>query len=308
MAIMPFVGVAQKTGQSQTRQDTPSKEVEQILEYFDVPQEQQEGLANLFNKSKDGDEFLKYFDGLPQEQQEELTNLMIDFTERAVMVVVDSLIEEGLYMEALEFVDSLCVEFPKNTGGLPAPPMVYFQKIILYHNMQESQQKIKAADDCIASISHYQIRNYERMSAYVYRLRGDGYVSLGDYKTAISSYEKAIGLYKKLGELDQQAWLLCQIANCYGLCKKPFTSDKFFENGLSKYLKYFDTSEKWLLQNELVADDSDTQEKIKEFGKQLFSKAFYEATRKHNMLFEKYIQMAVHCGIDLENEMQKLSL
>lgn len=67
LAIMPFVGVAQETGQSQTRQDTPSTEVEQILEYFDVPQEQQDGLANL----------------------------MFNLVEQIVVVVVDSLIKEG---------------------------------------------------------------------------------------------------------------------------------------------------------------------------------------------------------------------
>ena len=62
MAIMPFVGVAQETGQSQTRQDTPSTEVEQLLEYFDVPQEQQDGLANLmFNLPRIRSIVKKYF-------------------------------------------------------------------------------------------------------------------------------------------------------------------------------------------------------------------------------------------------------
>ena len=280
LAIMPFVGLAQEPGQPQTRQDTPSKENEELL---------------------------KYFEGLPQEQQEGLANLMFNFAEQVVVVVVDSLLEEGMYMQAIELLDGSMVKWAKDTGGLPVPPMIYLKRLQINRYMEEWQQVINDADSCIASINYYQDPKYRSMAALVYKSQGDGYRYIEDYKNAIRPYENAVGLYKVLGELIDQGDALCSIANCYDLLGKTNTAAKFYENGLSKYLQGFDISEKRLLQKDLVSADENKQNDINLFGLHLLRMAVFEEERGNKMKSKDYLLMSAHCGLDVaRSEYQRL--
>jgi tetratricopeptide (TPR) repeat protein len=271
LALMPFVGVAQEPEQPQSRQDTPSKEDEELINYFA---------------------------GLSQEQREELL-------ESSIVFVVDSLLEEGMYMQAMEGLDNVVVGWKKT--GKPAPPMIYLKRLQINRYMEEWQQVINDADSCIASINYYQDPKYRSMAALVYKSQGDGYRYIEDYKNAIRPYENAVGLYKELGVLIDQADALCSIANCYDLLDKTNTAAKFYENGLSKYLQAFGISEKRLLQQDLVSADESKQNDINVFGLHLLRMAILEEKRGNNMKSKDYLLMSAHCGLDVSrSEYQRL--
>lgn len=231
-------------------------------------------------------------DSVTQEQKEFVYSML----EQVIIEAVDSLIQEGMYMQALESLDNLKWE---ESTGLPVPPRMYMLKAQIYLLTEEWQQLVNATDDCIKSIER--IKNsddpkYISLAALCYSMQGNGYRYINEYKNAIRSYEKAIGRYNDLGDLGYQGELLCNIAYCYDKLDKPSAASSFYKKGLSKFLQYFNKSKENLLQNVLIVDDSYKQAMLDVFGTHLLHMAVFEENCGDRESSKDYLLMSAHCG------------
>ncbi len=134
-------------------------------------------------------------DTLSQEQE-----WAILLTEQIFLHAIDSVMEEGMYMQALEVLDSLQANWKKITGKEPSPQM-YIRKAIIYLNLEEWKQLIDVTTECI----YYNKDSMpDKTAALMYSMQGLGYRNLEVYKQAIRSYEFASIYYSKAEEFGNQ--------------------------------------------------------------------------------------------------------
>ena len=177
-------------------------------------------------------------DTLSQEQKE----LVISLAEPFFLHKVDSVMEEGMYMQALEALDSLHYNWIKITWkGLS--PQIYTRKAQIYMSLEEWQQLIDATNECI---KYNKETMSDRMAALIYSMQGLGYRNLEDFKNAIRSNEYALSYYSKDGDYGNQGDMLCSIAYNYDKLGKLSAASSFYQKGFMKFLQSFDITKKQL--------------------------------------------------------------
>lgn len=227
-------------------------------------------------------------DTLSQEQEE----LVISLAEQIFLHAVDSVMEEGMYMQALEVLDSLQSKWMKITGKRPSPQM-YMRKGQIYVSLEEWQLLIDATNECI---KYNKETMPDRTAALIYSMQGYGYRNLEDYKNAIRSYEYAVSYYSKVGDYGSQGDMLCNIAYSYGKLEKLSAASSFYEKGFMKFLQYFNITKKQLLQSNLKVDDSYKESVLGVFAVHLFNMAIYEQDYGDRLASKEYLLMSSHCG------------
>ena len=227
-------------------------------------------------------------DTLSQEEKE-LFSLL---AERFILNAVDSVMQEGMYMQALEALDSLQANWKKITGKEPSPQL-YLRKGQIYMCLEEWQQLIDATTECI---SYNKDAMSDRMAALIYSMQGSGYRNLENYKNAIRSYEFAVSYYSKVGDYGSQGDMLCSIAYSYDKLGKTSTASSFYDKGFMKFLQYFNTTRGKLLQSDIKVDDSYKESVMGVFSAHLFNMAIFEQDNGDRMASKEYLLMSAHCG------------
>ena len=74
--------------------------------------------------------------------------LIFSITEQVMLNTVDSAMNEGLYMKALEFLDSIQVNWKKVTGKEPTYQM-YLRKSNILMNLEEWQELVLTTEECL---------------------------------------------------------------------------------------------------------------------------------------------------------------
>lgn len=187
-------------------------------------------------------------DSLTTEQKE----LLFTLAEQVMLNAVDSVMEEGMYMQALEMLDSVQVNWKKVTGMEPSPQM-YLRKGNVLMSLEEWQELVLTTEECLR-IHKEDIP--DEIAAITYSMQGSAYRNLEDYKSAIRSYEYALARYNKVGDLGSQGGMMCSMANCYDHIGKISMASSFYEKGFAKFLSYFATTRSSLLRGEFNVADS----------------------------------------------------
>ncbi len=224
-----------------------------------------------------------------QQEREELVQTVV---EQVVLQAVDSIMEEGMYMKALEILDSLQANRKRKTGTEPSPQM-YLRKGQIYMQMEEWQQLIAVTNECI---KYHNETMPDEMAAVMYSMQGMGYKYLEDYKNAIRSYESAVGFYSIIEEYGSVGDMLCSIAYCYDKSGKPSTASSFYEKGLMKFLQYFNITKKQLIQSNLKVDESYKESILRVFAAHLLIMAIHEQDNGDKLASKEYLLMSAHCG------------
>ncbi len=238
-------------------------------------------------------------DTLSQEQKE----IAISLAEQFILHTVDSIMEEGMYMQALDALDSIQTNWKKITGKGPFP-LLYMKKGHIYMCLEEWQQLIDTTNECI---KYNKETMSDRSAAILYNMQGIGYRNLEDYKNAIRSFEFAVSYYSKVGDCGSQGDMLCGIAYSYYKMGKPSAASSFYEKGFIKFLQYFNITKKQLLQSNLKVDDSSKESLMGLFGSHLYDMAIYKQDNGDRLASKDYLLMSAHCGNSLaRSEYQRL--
>lgn len=249
--------------------------------------------AQDFDKSKE------YFDSLSEEGKELMTSLV----EEIIFNLIDSVMEEGMYMKALDLLDSVNANWQK-TLGVEVPYQIYLKKGQVYMQLEEWQLLIDVTTECINK-KNGTLPN--RVAPIMYNMQGMGYFNLEKYKDAIRSYENALSYYSKNEDLGRQGDILCNIGHCYNKSKKLLSASSFYNKGLLKFLEYFKITKKQLLQRELKVYDSYEKTLLNLFALHLFEMAVYEQDYGDKSTSKEYLLMSAHCGLNLaKSEYQRI--
>ena len=222
----------------------------------------------------------------------ELNELLYASVENLFIDHVDSLMKEGMYMQALETIDSLHVNWEKMTGRVPSP-LLYMMEGQIYMRLEEWQHLVNTTTECIYNNKDTMPDN---IAALIFSMQGSGFLNLEDYNNAIRSLEHALGHYSKVGDLGGQGDMLCTIANCYDKLEKHSIALSSYEKGLSKYLQYFNTTRKQLLQSNLRVNDIYKEATLGVFAVHLFNMAVHEQDFGDRTTSKEYLLMSAHCG------------
>lgn len=226
-------------------------------------------------------------DSLPSEQRK----LALYFAEKALGSMIDSLETEGRYTQALEVVDSIVYRWETNLKQ-SAPAMFYIRKLSILRHIEEWNDIIMTADKCLEV---HKLDLTEGQKNLTYSARGDACRYTEKYRQAISSYESALCFCGNKGE---QANMLCNMAFCYQRLQKLSTAQGLYEEGLNKFLEYFNTTRSYLLRNNISVSESYKKAVLGVFSAQLVQMAIYEQEYGSRSAMKEYLLMAVHCGSD----------
>lgn len=238
-------------------------------------------------------------DTLSQEKKEAIILL----TEQVLLEAIDSIAQEGMYMRAIDLLDSIQANWKKMTGKEPSP-MVYIKKGNYYLHMEEWQQLIDVTTECINNNKESMTN---KMMALIYSMQASGYSNLDDYKKAIRSYESEIGYYSTPEDYGSQGAALCNIANCYDKLGKASVASSFYEKGLMKYLQYFNITKKQLIKSNFKVDDPNKEATFELFAVHLYSMAVFEQNNGDRQTSKEYLLMSAHCGDSMaQSEYQRI--
>ncbi len=212
--------------------------------------------------------------------------------EEAVLAGVDSIINEGRYLQALELMDSIQVNWKYLTGREPSPS-IYLKKGIILMRLEEWKELIKTTKECI-SIHKETISNGS--AAIIYSMQGTAYVNTEEYREAIHSYEEGISYFNKTGDIGGQGNMLCNMGRCYSKINKFTMASSFYEKGIIKYLEYFKTTRSTLLQKSIIVKDQRKKIDLPVFAEHLFSLAVFEQDYGSRVNSREYLLMSAHCG------------
>lgn len=226
-------------------------------------------------------------DSLSSEQRE----LALYLAENVLVSMIDSLETEGRYTQAIEAIDSIVYKW-ETVLEQAAPAQFYIEKLCILQHIEEWDEIIKTADKCLEV---HEFNLTEGQKGLTYSVRGDAYRNNEEFRQAIKSYENALRFYNNNGD---QANMLCNMASCYKEIGKLSTAQRLYDDGLKKFLEYFNTSRSYLLRNNIRVDDSYKKAVLGVFGAQLIQMAIYEQEYGSRSAMKEYLLMAVHCGSD----------
>lgn len=249
--------------------------------------------AQEFDKGKE------YFDSLSEDDKELTTSLVEDI----IFNLIDSVMEEGMYMKALDLLDSVNANWQK-TFGVEVPYQMYLKKGEVYMRLEEWQRLVDVTTECINK-KNGTLPN--QVVPIMYNMQGMGYSNLEKYKDAIRSYENALSYYSKNEDLGSQGDVLCNIGHCYNKSRKLLSASSFYNKGLLKFLEYFKITKKQLLQRELKVYDAYEKTLLNSFAVHLFNMAVYEQDYGDKSTSKEYLLMSAHCGYNLaKSEYQRI--
>lgn len=244
--------------------------------------------AQIQNKAEVREEIMSETDSLSEEQKDAIFSLV----ENVMISSVDSIMNEGRFMQALELADSMQANWKNMTGRDPSPKMYLTKGIILMH-LEEWKELVKTTEECLSI--HRETIN-ERIAAIMCSMQGNAHRNLEEYREAIRSYEDGVYYYNKTGDIGSQGDLLCSMAICYMELGKHTMASSFYKKGIDKYLEYFGTSRSALLRSDFSMKDPYKQTVLGVFAAHLFGLALFEHDYGSRLDSKDYLLMSAHCG------------
>ena len=257
------------------------------------------GFAQNTNIKEKKEQIKSVTDSLTEDQKDAL----FDLTEQIMYASVDSIMYEGRFMQALELLDSIQVNWKVVIGREPSPRMYLSKGNILMH-LEEWRDLIKTTEECL-SVHKSDIT--DNVAAIMYSMQGFAHSNLKEYREAIRSYEHGSYYCTKTGDLASQGHMICSMAKCYGELGKHTMASSFYEKGINKFLDYFETSRSALLRSNFSVKDSYKQAVLGVFAAHLFSLAVYEQNYGSRLNSKDYLLMSAHCGYETaKSEYQRI--
>ena len=238
-----------------------------------------------------------------EELREKVTNLadslseegkdaMYSILETMALIVVDSAVNEGRYMQALELMDSLKINW-KYITGKDLPPRIYLTKSNILMHLEEWEELIKNVEECLTI---YEDSLDDKIAAIMSDMSGTAHRSIEKYRTAINIYEKTLYYYKKTGEIGNQGNTLCNIAFCYSKLNKHTMASSYYKKGMDKFLEYFGTTRHILLRSNFNVESQRKKALLAVFACHLYDIAVYEQDNGNRLDSKDYLLMSAHCG------------
>lgn len=240
------------------------------------------------NKAVVREQIMESADSLSEEQKD----AMFSVIEGVMLAGVDSIISEGRFMQALELVDSIQVNW-KYLTGRELSPSIYLTKGNILMNLEEWRELVKTTEECL---SIHKKTMTDGMAAIICAMQGYAHRGLEEYSEAIRSYENGAYYYNKTGDIGSQGDMLCSMAFCYSKLNKHTMATSFYEKGISKFLEYFGTTRSVLLRSDYIVKDSYKQKVLAVFTVHLYSLAVYEQNHGSRLESKNYLLMSAHCG------------
>ncbi len=231
-------------------------------------------------------------DALTDTLTAEQKDVMYQLIEKIMIQKVDSAIEEGRFMNALEIIDSLRSNW-KYITGREVSPMIYLNKNIILMNLEEWEEVNENTSECF---SVHKANLSDNIAAILRYSQGLAYSNLNQYKEAIGAYEKAMAYYTKLADLGSQGDQLCSMANCYVKLNKQLMASDLYKKGVEKYLDYFGTTRSQLLKERFTVTDSYKKTVLRTFAAHLIGIAVLEEEKGNRTASKDYLLMSAHCG------------
>lgn len=223
---------------------------------------------------------------------EEMKELVSYALEEAVLTAIDSIKNEGRYMQALDMINSIQAEWEGLTGKA-LTLRLYLKKMNIQMYLEEWRDLIATTEECL---SFHKDEMTAGVAALVYDMQGTGYKYLEEYREAIRSYENGVYYYSEIGELNSQGYLFCSMAICYTNLEKYTMASSCYEKGLEKYLNYFETTRSVLLKSDFHIEDPYKQTALDAFALNLLYMAAFEEGYGDRSASKEYLLMAAHCG------------
>ena len=246
------------------------------------------GYAQMSVKAEAKERISAIADSLSEEEKD----AMLTIIEEVMVTAVDSIMNEGRFMQALELIDSMQINWRFLTEREPSPRMYLTKANILMH-LEEWRDLANTVKECFSI--HKSTIN-ERIGAVLCSMQGNAYRNLEEYREAIRSFEDGVYYYTKTGDVGSQGDMLCSMAKCYGELGKHTIASSFYQKGIDKFLEYFDTTRSALMRNDFSVKDPYKQTVLAVFAAHLFCLAVYEQDYGSRLDSKDYLLMSAHCG------------
>lgn len=257
------------------------------------------GFAQNRNETETMKKVREITDSLTAEQKDALFAL----AENVFLSGVDSIMNTGMFMKALDLMDSVQVNWKNVTGREPSPRM-YRTKGLILMNLEEWAELVKTTEECL-SVHKTGINDKE--SAILYSMQGTAYRNLKEYQKAIRSYEEGSFYYTRVGDSGSQGDMLCSMAKCYMDLGKYMMASSFYEKGFNKFLEYFDTTRSALLRNNFYINDPYKKTVLELFASHLYGMALFQQDYGSRLESKDYLLMSAHCGsMSAKSEYQRI--
>lgn len=238
-------------------------------------------------------QFQQQFDSLSPEQKK----MVFDVVEIYLFNGIDSLINEGMYMQALENIDSTQVKY-ETVFGRKLPPYLYVIKANILSNFEDWEKMLSTTVECI---KYHKDSMSDREAAMVYKLQGEAFYNMKVYLSAIQSYESSMSKFNVLGEKDSQGDILIRMATCYEEIGKSTLALTLYEKGVDRFLDYLGTTRANLIQKNFFVTDSRKKIVRDLLAVNLYHIAVFYQEIGDKTTSKEYLIMSKNCGCRLAN-------
>ena len=230
-----------------------------------------------------------------KEQQtvtDSLTEVLYTIAEDIMLLKVDSTMNEGRLMKALDLIDSIQINWKSLTGHVPSP-RTYLAKGNILMQLEEWKELVKTTEECLTI---HKLDIPDKIAAIMHGIQGAAYRNLKEYREAIRSYENGLYYYSKTEDTGSQGDMLCSMAKCYSELGIQTMASSFYQKGIDKFLEYFDTTRRALLRRNFNVKDHYKQTVLGVFAIHLYNLAVYEQDYGSRLDSKNYLLMSAHCG------------
>ena len=227
-----------------------------------------------------------------QQLVDSITNVLL---EKALMNIVDSLRESGMYMKALSTVNQVMDYWQQERGNNPTISM-YVSKVQILMHLEEWDSMIETCDECLRLYKDDTDVIVNLWLPLINKMRGDACRNSKAFKDAIISYENALFYYTRDNRLDNQGDIFCSMANCYEHLDKNSVASSFYDKGFEKYLEYFKVSRTGLLKSRIEETEDLRKSNLAVFSCHLYNMAVREQNLGNRQASKEYLLMSAHCG------------
>lgn len=235
----------------------------------------------------------------PTDSVTELDPALVDYMVAKTMYeFVDSLKNEGLYMQALQTADNF-INYWKNVAMKPVPIRVYMSKVLVLMKLEEWDSMIKTCDESITAQEKAADVLDGWMLPDVYEAKASACKHSGKYKDAIIAYENALPVFTRENKSYRICSILTELGECYDKLGKQVLASSFYEKGLNKYLECFGVSRARLLKERYDVKDPRLKSEFELFAMFLYKMAVREQDQEDRSASREYLLMSAHCGFDL---------
>ena len=204
---------------------------------------------------------------------------------------IDSICNEGMYMTALECMDSIEIAWEKSIKR-ELPTYWFLKKGNILMRLEEWNSIVEMSELYIKTHNFIE----ENDMAILYNMTGIAYRNIEDFSSALKNYELALSIYKRKNDLGNVGGILCDIAYCYRKMGRSYLSSSFQEKGLSAYYDYFGVTKKRLLSRPFNTTNPHMKTVLNLFAANLFQMAILAQEDKDYDARYEFLKMAANCG------------